>query len=165
MLTFLSKFNSYFIRRDKSNGVDWILFASIIPLLGAGLITMYAFTGNNQFFVHQIIWILVSFLAFFVLSELDFRFLRSTWVSVTLFSLSSIALVALFLVGKVSHGAGSWFSFGAFSLEPADPAKARPRHPLGKIFLPQAYRDQKCSPYTRLRFLYPYHICPCPGPA
>jgi cell division protein FtsW (lipid II flippase) len=61
-------------------------------------------------------------LAFFVLSELDFRFLRSTWVSVTLFSLSSIALIALFLIGKASHGAISWFSFGAFSLEPADPA-------------------------------------------
>jgi rod shape determining protein RodA len=123
MATFLSKFNSYFIRSDRQSGIDWILFVSIIPLLGAGLVTMYAFTGNNQFFVHQIIWIMISLVAFFVLSELDFRFLRSTWVSVTLFSLSSITLMALFLVGKVSHGAGSWFSFGAFSLEPADPAK------------------------------------------
>jgi rod shape determining protein RodA len=123
MSTFLSKFNSYFLRRDAAGGIDWILFVSIMPLLGAGLVTMYAFTGNNQFFVHQIVWISISILAFFILSELDFRFLRSTWVSVTLFSLSSIALVALFLVGKVSHGASSWFSFGAFSLEPADPAK------------------------------------------
>jgi rod shape determining protein RodA len=31
--------------------------------------------------------------------------------------------MALFLVGKVSHGAGIWFSFGVFSIEPADPAK------------------------------------------
>jgi len=123
MSTFFSKFNSYFIRRDEAGGIDWILFASIMPLLGAGLVTMYAFTGNNQFFVHQIVWILISIFSFFVLSELDFRFLRSTWVSVTLFSLSSIALIALFLIGKASHGAISWFSFGAFSLEPADPAK------------------------------------------
>lgn len=123
MPTFPSKFNSYFIRRDVSGGIDWILLASIIPLLGAGLVTMYAFTGNNQFFVHQVVWIMISLLAFFVLSELDFRFLRSTWVSVTLFSLSSIALIALFLIGKASHGAISWFYFGAFSLEPADPAK------------------------------------------
>jgi rod shape determining protein RodA len=123
MPTFLSKFNSYFLRRDAAGGIDWILFASIMPLLGAGLVTMYAFTGNNQFFFHQIVWISISLLAFFVLSELDFRFLRSTWVSVTLFSLSIIALISLFLIGKVSHGASSWFSFGVFSLEPADPAK------------------------------------------
>jgi rod shape determining protein RodA len=123
MPAFLNKFNSYFIRHDRASGVDWIMFVSIIPLLGAGLVTMYAFTGNNQFFVHQVIWILVSFLAFFVLSELDFRFLRSTWVSVALFSFSCLALMGLFIIGKVSHGAGSWFSFGAFSLEPADPAK------------------------------------------
>jgi rod shape determining protein RodA len=42
---------------------------------------------------------------------------------VALFSFSCLALLALFVVGKVSHGAGSWLSFGAFSLEPADPAK------------------------------------------
>ena len=123
MSTIFSRLNGYFIRRDAQSGVDWILFASIMPLLGAGLVTMYAFTGNNQFFVHQVIWIIVSLIAFFALSELDFRFLRSTWVSVTLFSLSCMALIGLFLIGKVSHGAGSWFSFGAFSLEPADPAK------------------------------------------
>ena len=69
------------------------------------------------------LWVFFFSFSFFVLSELDFRFLRSTWVSVTLFSLSSIALIALFLIGKASHGAISWFSFGAFSLEPADPAK------------------------------------------
>jgi len=123
MPTFFSRLNSYFLRRDAAGGIDWILFASIMPLLGAGLVTVYAFTGNNQFFVHQIVWFLISIFSFFVLSELDFRFLRSTWVSVTLFSLSSIALIALFLIGKASHGAISWFSFGAFSLEPADPAK------------------------------------------
>lgn len=123
MPTFLSRFNNYFIRRERQSGVDWVLFVSILPLLGAGLVTMYAFTGNNQFFVHQVVWILVSVLAFFVLSEFDFRFLRATWVSVTLFSLSCASLLVLFVVGHVSHGAGSWLSFGAFSLEPADPAK------------------------------------------
>lgn len=123
MSSFLSKFNSYFVRGDKQSGLDWVLFSSTIPLLGAGLVTMYAFTGNNQFFVHQVIWILISLLTFFILCELDFRFLRSTWVSVTLFSLSSFALLALFAIGKVSHGASSWFSFGVFSFEPADPAK------------------------------------------
>jgi len=123
MPTFLAKFNGYFIRRNKESGMDWLLFVSTLPLLGAGLVTMYAFTGTNQFFIHQTIWISVSLLVFFVLSEFDFRFLRSTWVSVALFSISCAALAALFLVGKVSHGAGSWLSFGAFSLEPADPAK------------------------------------------
>jgi rod shape determining protein RodA len=123
MPSFLSRFNQYFLRSESRSGIDWILFAATLPLLGAGLVTMYAFTGSNQFFVHQVLWILVSVAAFFALSALDFRFLRKTWVSVALFGASCFLLAALFIVGHVSHGAGSWLSFGAFSLEPADPAK------------------------------------------
>ncbi|MDE2172713.1 MAG: rod shape-determining protein RodA, partial [Patescibacteria group bacterium] len=64
-----------------------------------------------------------SLLVFFGVSNIDVRFLRSTWVSVWLFVFCTLLLAALFTVGKVSHGAQSWFSFGAFSFQPSDLAK------------------------------------------
>jgi rod shape determining protein RodA len=69
------------------------------------------------------IGIVVSLAVFFGISYIDMRFLRSTWVSVTLFALSVSFLVALFILGRVSHGAQSWFSFGSFSFQPSDFAK------------------------------------------
>ncbi len=106
--------------RESWLGIDWVLVCAILPLLGAGLMTMNSFTDSNQFFIRQLIWIFISFVIFFSLSFVDFRFLRKTWVSVTLFLSSCVLLVALFFIGKVSHGAASWFNLGLFSFQPAD---------------------------------------------
>lgn len=103
--------------------IDWILLLSTMPLLGAGLVTMNAFTGDSIYFYKQLSWIAVSLIIFFVLSFVDFRFLRKTWVSVTLFISSCSVLVLLFIVGKVVKGAVSWFNFGLLSFQPSDPIK------------------------------------------
>ncbi len=121
-LTFFPSLSGrYSINSDtKGSGIDWILFAATLPLLGAGLMTMNSFTGTSEIFIRQSIWIVVSFAVFFSLSFVDFRFLRKTWVSVTLFVISCGLLSALFIIGKVSHGAASWFHLGFFSFQPAD---------------------------------------------
>lgn len=116
-----SFFENYSLRgEDERTGIDWILFLSILPLLGAGLVTMNSFTGDGNFFSKQIIWIIISIALFFGLSFIDFRFLRKTWVSVTLFTLSCLSLITLFVIGKVAKGALSWFDFGVFSFQPSD---------------------------------------------
>ncbi|MDE2038368.1 MAG: rod shape-determining protein RodA [Patescibacteria group bacterium] len=107
----------------RSWSIDWWLVGAVVPLLAAGLSTMYSFTGDNSFAVHQAIWIAVSLAAFFFLSFVDVRFLRLTSVSVALFLVSVALLGSLFVLGKVSHGAASWLSFGAFSFQPSDLAK------------------------------------------
>jgi rod shape determining protein RodA len=119
---------------EAKRNIDWGLFFAIIPILAAGLITMHSFTGDSSFASHQMIGIGVSLVAFFALSLSDVRFLRSTWVSVTLFVTSVAFLGALFLVGRVSHGAQSWFSFGSFSLQPSDLAKVALIIILAKYF-------------------------------
>ena len=104
--------------------IDWILFSATIPLLAAGLVTMNSFgVGGPNFFLRQLIWISVSLIIFFICSTVDFRFLRKTWVSVSLFCASAGVLTLLFVVGHVSRGAASWFNLGAFSLQPSDPIK------------------------------------------
>ncbi len=122
MINALSRiFNSYFLNNSSyKGGVDWILLLSTLPLLGAGLVTMNSFVGNENFFQKQLIWIFISIAIFFILSFIDFRFLRKTWVSVTLFSISCIMLVLLFFVAKVTKGAISWFDFGLLSFQPSD---------------------------------------------
>ena len=107
-------------KEGQTLGIDWVLFFATLPLLGAGLMTMNSFTGDSQLFVRQSIWILISVSLFFILSFMDFRFLRKTWVSLTLFSISCTLLLGLFTLGKVSHGAVSWFNLGFFSFQPAD---------------------------------------------
>ena len=108
---------------DTGRGMDWWIFLAVVPILAAGLVTMHSFTGDTSFATHQFIWIAISLIVFFVVSNIDVRFLRSTWVSVTLFTISVLLLGALFTLGKISHGAQSWFSFGAFSFQPSDFAK------------------------------------------
>lgn len=118
---FSSLFSEYLVKdREERNGIDWILFLSTLPLLGAGLVTMSSFTGDGTFFYKQLIWIGISLAIFFMLSFIDFRFLRKTWVSVTLFGLSCSLLIFLFIIGKVVKGAISWFNLGVFSFQPSD---------------------------------------------
>ncbi|MDO8510331.1 MAG: rod shape-determining protein RodA [bacterium] len=103
--------------------IDWILFFSILPILGAGLVTMNSFVGTSPFFERQLVWVALSLMLFFALSFIDFRFLRRTSVQVALFLISSLVLLALFVFGKVVKGSQSWFDFGFFSFQPSDPVK------------------------------------------
>ena len=102
-----------------SSNIDWLLILFMLPVLGAGLITMKSFTGENSLFNHQLIWIGLSFAVMLSLCFVDFRFLKRTDVLVTLFLIFSSLLVLLFFVGHSAKGAQSWFSFGGFSFQPA----------------------------------------------
>jgi rod shape determining protein RodA len=84
---------------------------------------MNSFSGQSTFFDRQIIWIIISTVIFFSASLVDWSFLKNTRVIVSLFTFSSILLFLLFIAGKVTKGAQSWFDFGAFSFQPVDPVK------------------------------------------
>lgn len=103
--------------------IDWLMMLATVPVLAAGLVTMHSFTGDASFASHQMIAIAVSVIVFFCISCLDVRILRHTSVSVALFVFCTGLLLALFLIGRVSHGAQSWFSFGSFAFQPSDLAK------------------------------------------
>lgn len=106
-----------------SSGIDWLLVLFILPILGAGLITMKSFTEDTPFFSHQLMWIAISFAVLLIFSYIDFRFLKRTEVLVALFGFFSGLLLLLFILGSVANGAQSWFSFGGFSFQPSDMMK------------------------------------------
>ena len=126
-------FNVYNLFMEISNGIekiikriDWLLVFFVIPIILGGLFTMKSFTPQEDminFFDKQIIWIILSFIIFFVFSFIDFRFLRRTDVLVTLFLVFCILLIILLVIGNIIKGAQSWFSFGVFSFQPADVMK------------------------------------------
>ncbi|MES2060187.1 MAG: rod shape-determining protein RodA [Patescibacteria group bacterium] len=121
------------IKRSLS-AIDWILVASLIPLFVGGLVTMYSFTGSESFFYRQILWVCVSFLAFFALSFVDFRFLRKTTPVVAVYMAAIAGLLAVLAVGSTVKGAKSWINFGFFSFQPADFAKLSLIIVLAKYF-------------------------------
>lgn len=108
---------------NKKRRIDLYIIGAILPIMGAGLITMKSFVGDGNFFGRQLVWILVAFIAFFVASKIDFRFLKRTPVIVGLYSLSVLSLASLFVFGSVTNGAKSWINVGLFSIQPSDPAK------------------------------------------
>lgn len=105
------------------NGIDWILVFAMVLLSLAGLVTMSSLGNNSIFFDRQVVWLIISFIIFFTLSLIDFKFLRRTQVITWIFALSVGLLGTLFFVGTVAKGAQSWLDFGAFSVQPAEIVK------------------------------------------
>ncbi|MFZ3019988.1 MAG: rod shape-determining protein RodA [Minisyncoccia bacterium] len=104
-------------------GMDWWLLGSAVLLSLAGLITMHSLNDQFSFFDRQLVWIPLGVLVAFICAAIDWRFLRRTNTVMIIYVATIILLGLLFIVGSVFKGAQSWFSFGAFSLQPSDPAK------------------------------------------
>ena len=111
------------VLRTLVGSIDWILFGASAFLVGAGLVTMNSFVEENLFFEKQLVWFFAGVALFFVLSFVDFRFLRRTGTITTLYVVTAAALLLLFIFGEVILGAQSRFDLGFFSIQPADPAK------------------------------------------
>lgn len=116
------------------HSMDWILVGSLIPLVVGGLMTMYSFTGESNVFSKQVIWVGISFIAFFSLSFVDFRFFRKTTPVMSIYMTAIVFLVLVLLVGRTIKGARSWIDFGFFSFQPADFAKLALILVLSKYF-------------------------------
>ncbi len=111
------------IPRKKFFSIDWILVFATLPILTAGLGTLNSFTGDSLYFSRQIVWIGLALSLFFVLSFGDFRFLRRSGVSFSLYGVSVAGLLFLLFLARVIKGSQSWFDFGLFSVQPSDVAK------------------------------------------
>lgn len=103
--------------------IDWVLFIATLPLVGAGLITMHSFVGEDAFFSRQLLWVGIAFALFFLAGHIDWRFLRRTNVIVALFGISIFILALLFVLGTETLGAISRFDLGVFFIQPSDPIK------------------------------------------
>ena len=81
---------------------------------------MNSFIEERGLFFKQTIWFLVSIVALFGASLIDWRFLRRSGSIIILFIISCLILLFLFIAGAIFKGAQSWFDLGAFSFQPVD---------------------------------------------
>ena len=112
-----------FWKKFESGRIDWIMVLALIPVLGAGLVTMSSFTGEENYFSRQLLWIGISTVVFLIFSFVDVRFIKRTKVLMTVYGVGIALLLSLFVIGSTVKGATSWINLGPFSLQPSDPMK------------------------------------------
>lgn len=101
---------------------SWTLLAIPLALSLLGVLTMHTF-GEGSLAPRQLLWILVGTISFTICASIDMHFLRRTTVIVVGYIGTLVLLSLLLVVAPEISGAKSWFSFGAFSFQPADLAK------------------------------------------
>jgi rod shape determining protein RodA len=105
---------------EQIKHIDWIVYMMTLPILGAGLISMYSFSGGNSYFFRQLIWIPLAIVVSFAVSFIDTRLLRRSSVIVLLYVGMVFLLGLLFVLGSAWKGAQGWFNLGFFAFQPAD---------------------------------------------
>lgn len=102
---------------------EWPLIVVPLALSLLGVLTMHPFGDTESLAPRQIIWIGVATTVYFVLAAVDMRVIRRTPVIITGYVIVLGLLSLLLVATHAVQGAKSWFDLGAFSLQPADPAK------------------------------------------
>ncbi|MBR7128224.1 MAG: FtsW/RodA/SpoVE family cell cycle protein, partial [Lentisphaeria bacterium] len=103
---------------------DFLLFFSMLFLLGVGLIFIYSTGFQNEvvvdssFFYKQLFWITISLPLYLVLSNFDYRYLKS--LAVPLYLLSLLLLIAVLFIGVKIYGAKRWLDLGFSNFQPSE---------------------------------------------
>lgn len=129
------------MRKHKSDRIIGVL---TVVLLGVGLIMIYAIgpmranvvnaaygtdVGENSFFFHQVVCVLVSLLALILAFKLPYSFVRKFGKAILILGLVMCGLLAVLAVAgsglaKCELGACRWFNLGSLlSFQPAEVLK------------------------------------------
>ncbi len=121
-------------RRSWLQRFDWLLFGAALLVVVFGLVTMYSFSGDQDYFAKQLISLGVAAFGCIVLTRVDTSIFHSTRVIILVYGLSLLMLVLIFFFGATVKGSQSWFRFGGFSFQPSDIAKLALILTLAKYF-------------------------------
>ncbi len=127
--------------------VDATLFASIICVLVAGLLTMSSFQLHDSYFWRQGLWIIVALSAFIFASRFEYRFLKQTRIVVAIYFVLLFILTLILVVGHISKGAQSWFQFAGVAFQPSDVMK------LGLIIVLAKYFSRRHVEIANIRHI------------
>lgn len=119
--------NLHVEERTLFKRIDWNLVIFILALNFVGLINLYSATHGphsvdvEPLFVNQIIWLIVGWSIFFIMTFVDYQIVSRLAVAVFLLNLCAILYVTFF--GKVALGAQRWIDFGFFRYQPSETMK------------------------------------------
>lgn len=92
---------------SKSFGIDWFLMIPVGLLVIISLVTLFSL--NPDFFKSQLIFLIISLLAFVFFSQTNYKILDT--YSKPIYIISLILLVLVFFLGIESRGSMRWVSF------------------------------------------------------
>ena len=110
--------------------MDWLVVTLYIVLVVLGWLNIYSSSlpleetsifDLSQIYGKQLLFIILSIPLILVILSIDAKFFEK--FSSVVFIVSLLSLAGLFVFGKVVKGQANWYSFGAFSLQPAEFAK------------------------------------------
>ena len=104
----------------KFLGLNWVLFLLMFGLMIYGVFAIYSATWmmpDQKFWTSQIVWILAALPVFFIVSLIDYRWIRLG--AVPCYVLSILGLVAVLLFGERRYGAQCWLDLGFMSVQPS----------------------------------------------
>ena len=114
----------------RSN-IDWVIVSIYITLVILGWLNIYSsslpveetsFFDMSQIYGKQLLFIIVTIPLIFVVLSVDAKFYEK--FSSIIYAVALLGVAGLFVFGKEIKGQTNWYSFGSFSLQPAEFAKA-----------------------------------------
>ncbi|NND87905.1 MAG: rod shape-determining protein RodA [Flavobacteriaceae bacterium] len=123
----------------RSVRFDWLTIFLFFALVGIGWMNIYSaslsdsaegFFDMSQIYSRQLLFIGLSLLLIIFILSIEAKFYER-FASV-IYIVSLLSLLGLFIFGKNINGATSWYSFGAFSIQPSEFAKAATALALAK---------------------------------
>jgi rod shape determining protein RodA len=111
------------IDRSLLKHIDWILISLLLlnSIIGLAFIYSSSHYLPGKYYLRQMIWIVVSFLALSLFLSVDYKALVS--FAPYLYVLAIVALVGVLLFGKFVAGAKSWFRLSYFQFQPSELTK------------------------------------------
>ena len=124
---------------NKSTGFDWITILLFLLLVAFGWVNIYSASLNegaqgffdlSQTYGRQGLFIGLSVVLVIFILSVEAKFYER--FSSIIYLASLLSLLGLFVFGKTISGATSWYSFGSFSIQPSEFAKAATALALAK---------------------------------
>ena len=118
----------------RSN-IDWVIVSIYIILVILGWLNIFSSSSPvevtsifdmNYEYGKQLLFIIVTIPLIIVVLSIDAKFYEK--FSSIIYAVALLGVAGLFVFGKEIKGQTNWYSFGSFSLQPAEFAKAATVH-------------------------------------
>lgn len=119
------------MKQSLVKSLDWLSVLCYLLLVCFGWIAIFSTTYNdanptsifdiNQYYGKQFLFIGLSFVLIIFILAIDSKFYEN--FSAVFYIISLVVLTGLFIFGKETNGAKSWYAFGSVTIQPSEFAK------------------------------------------
>ncbi len=132
---------------------DWPLVLVLSMIIMAGLLSLYSAVypqiqanPSHNFFIKQVMWLSIGFFVFLFSLTIEYQRLKS--LSLWLYLITVLLLIAVLIIGKEVNGSKRWLSIAGIQFQPSEIMKT-----VIVIQLASFFSSQEISPYPSLKKL------------